>query len=208
MKLKKIILYTGIVLFSCYFEMKKKWLVVLCVIILIFIICLLVFNRRNKAVNNWDIESWLWIVNEVSSYSVDVKHRWDFPWEDIYVYDDNGNLVLNLEDKEQPQYLFTLYERYIVLDSGTSASSREIIVYDIPSWKIIFRTDYYPWENWLVLNDDNMTFYKEIPQDLYWDYTLPKCENEYNNGYIESYWYTIWDDQANDLGDIQCAYFE
>jgi hypothetical protein len=104
--------------------------------------------------------------------------------------------------------LFALYERYLVLDSGTSASSREMVVYDIPSWKIIYRTDYYPWENWLVLNDNNITFYKEITKDLYWDYSLPSCETEYDNGYIENYWYVIWEDQANDLGDIQCAYFE
>ena len=148
------------------------------------------------------------MVNEVSSYSVDVKQRWNFPWEDVYVYDDNGSLVLSLEDKNQSQYLFALYERYLVLDSGTSASSREMVVYDIPSWKIIYRTDYYPWENWLVLNDNNITFYKEITKDLYWDYSLPSCESEYDNGYVESYWYVIWEDQANDLGDIQCAYFE
>ena len=208
MKFRKIILYTDIVLFTCYFEMKKKWIIVLCIVILIFIICLLVFNKWKNDVNNWNIEDWLWMVNEVSSYSVDVKQRWDFLWEDVYVYDDNGNLVLSLQDKDQPQYLFALYERYLVLDSGTSASSREMVVYDIPSWKIIYRTDYYPWENWLVLNDNNITFYKEIMKDLYWDYSLPSCESEYDNGYIENYWYVIWEDQANDLGDIQCAYFE
>jgi hypothetical protein len=47
------------------------------------------------------------------------------------VYDKDGNLVLSLDDKNQPQYLFTLYENYLVLDSGTSASQREILVYNI-----------------------------------------------------------------------------
>jgi hypothetical protein len=42
-------------------------------------------------------------------------------------------LVLSLEDKNQPQYLFALYENYLVLDSGTSASQREMLVYNIPS---------------------------------------------------------------------------
>ena len=189
------------------FEMKKKWVVIICFILLIFIICLLIFNKGNKSVNNWNLVDWLWMVNDVSSYSVDVKERWEFPWEDIYVYD-NEKLIFSLEDKNQPQYLFALYENYLVLDSGTSASSRKMLVYDVKSGNKIFETDYYPWEDWLVLNDDNITFYKEIPETLLWDYTLPNCENEYDNGYIESYGYTIWEDQASDLGDIQCAYFE
>ena len=148
------------------------------------------------------------MVNNVSYYNVDTKERLEGVWEDIFVYDEDGNLVLSLDDKDQPQYLFILYENYLVLDSGTSATQREMLVYDIPSWRVIYRTGYYPWEYWLVLNDDNITFYKEIPESLWGDYTLPDCENEYDNGYIENYWYTIWGDQANDLGDIQCAYFE
>jgi hypothetical protein len=60
------------------------------------------------------------------------------------VYDDNGNLVLSLEDKDQPQYLLALYENYLVLDSGTSASQREMLVYDIKSGNKIFETDYFP----------------------------------------------------------------
>ena len=139
---------------------------------------------------------------------MNTKERLESIWEDIFVYDKDGNLVLSLDDKNQPQYLFTLYENYLVLDSGTSASQREILVYNILSWKVIYRTDYYPWENWLVVNDDNITFYKRIPESFLWDYELPNCENEYDNGYIENYGYTIWEDQANDLGDIQCAYFE
>ena len=184
--------------------MKKKIVVLLCMFVLIVIIWILVFKEDNK----WDIMDWPWMVNEVSSYSVDVKERWKFPWEDVLIYDENDNLVLNLNDENQPQYLFALYEHYLVLDSGTSASQREMIVYDIPSGNVIYKTDYYPWENGLVLNDNEITFYKKIDNSLLSDYTLPKCENEYDNGYIENYGYTIWEDQANDLGDIQCAYFE
>ena len=193
--------------------MKKSLVLsLLWLIILVVVVWLVVLNKNGDwAVERrqWEpIMDWTWMVNEFSSYSIDVKERWEFPWEDIYVYDDNGKLVLSLEDKNQPQYLFALYENYLVLDSGTSVSQREMLVYNIPSWKVIYKTDYYPWENWLVLNDNNITFYKKIGQSLYWEYTLPNCESEYDNGYIESYGYTIWEDQANDLGDIQCAYFE
>ncbi len=184
--------------------MKKKLIITLTAIILSVIICILLFKNKDS----WNIIEWPWMVNDVSSYSIKTSIRDSIPWEDIYVYDENNNLVLLLDDKDQPQYLYVLYKNYLILDSGTSASQREILVYDIPSWKIIFKTDYYPWENWLVLDDNNITFYKKIDQSLYWDYTLPNCENTYDNGYVESYGYTIWEDQANDLGDIQCAYFE
>lgn len=58
------------------------------------------------------------------------------------------------------------------------------------------------------MDGDSVTFYKEIDQSLYWDYMLPNCKYEYDNGYIGSYWYKIWEDQSNDLWNIQCAYFE
>lgn len=152
--------------------------------------------------------NWQLVSNEVSNYKVDTQDRWDAVWEDIFVYDEDNNLVLNLDDKGQPQYLFSLYERYLILDSGTSASQREMLVYDIPLAKVIYKTDYYPWENGLVMNDNEITFYKKIDDSLLSDYTLPQCKNEYDNGYIENYGYTIWEDQANDLWDVQCAYFE
>ena len=148
------------------------------------------------------------MVNEVSSYSVKISPRDSMPWEDIYVYDEKNNLALSLNNKDQPQYFYILYGDFIVLDSGTSASQREMLVYNIPSKKLIYKTDYYPWEKWLVLNNDNIKFYKKIDSSLYWDYALPNCENVYDNWYIENYGYTIWEDQANDLGGIQCAYFE
>ena len=148
------------------------------------------------------------MVNEVSSYSVKVQERWDMVGEDIFVYDDSGKLSLSLQDQNQPQYLFALYDNYIILDSGTSASNREMLVYNIPSGKVIFKTDYYPWENWLVLNDNIITYYKQIPDSLLWDYKLPECETEYDNGYIEKYGYTIWKNMDADLWDLQCAYFE
>ena len=207
--------------------MKKSLIVVSWLVaILIIVIWVLVLKRdnvwdvmdgpwmvnepyydMNQENGEWD-NMWQWMVNEFSSYSVKTRERWEFPWEDISVYDNDWTLVLSLEDKNQPQYFFALYGNYLVLDSGTSASQREMLVYDIPSGTKIFETDYYPWENWLVLNGDNVTFYKGIDQSLYWEYTLPSCENGYDHGYIESYGYTIWEDQANDLGDIQCAYFE
>ena len=181
--------------------MKKKWVVVLCVVIIVLLVCLLVIRKGSKL----GVDK-LWIFNV--SYSVETSPRGSMVWDDIYVYDSNGNLVLSLDDKSQPQYLFTLYENYLVLDSGTSASQREMLVYDVKSGKKVFEIDYYPWENGLVLNDNEITFYKKIEDSLLSDYTLPRCENEYDNGYVENYGYTIWEDQANDLGNIQCAYFE
>ena len=151
---------------------------------------------------------WSWMVNDVSSYKVVTHSRWDVVGEDIFIYDEDDNLVLSLDDENNPQYLFALYENYVVLDSGTSASKRDMLVYDVKLGNKIFETDYYPWENGLVLNDNNITFYKEIPESLWEDYTLPNCENEYDNGYVENYGYTIWEDQANDLWELQCAYFE
>ena len=146
--------------------------------------------------------------NEVSSYSVKTSVRDSMLWEDIYVYDDNGNLVLSIDDETKSQYLFALYENFLVLDCGISTSQREMLVYDIPSGRVVYKTDYYPWENWLVLNDNDIEFYKKIDKSAYWEYTLPECENGYGNWYIENYGYTIGEDQANDLGDVQCAYFE
>ena len=171
--------------------------------------------NKDKNVDNWNVNldtssdivvEPLW--NEVSSYLVETAPRDSMPWEDVYVYDDKWNLVLSLDEENQPQYLFALYENYIILDSWTSASQREMLVHGIPSGKLIYRTDYYPWENGLVMNDDEITFYKKIDDSLLSDYTLPQCENEYDNGYIEKYGYAIWEDQINDLWDVQCAYFE
>ena len=184
--------------------MKKKSIIVFGIIILIIIICILIFKKNNM----WDIMDWPWMVNDVSSYSIKTSMRDSTPWEDIYVYDENNNLVLSLDDKDQPQYFYVLYGDYIVLDSGTSASSREMLVYNIPSGKLIYKSDYYPWDKGLRLNWNKITFYKEISNSELSNYTLPICENEYDNGYIENYEYTIWENQINELGDIQCAYFE
>lgn len=113
----------------------KKTLIVTTVgvFVLIIVVWIIVFKKNNM----WDIMDWPWMVNENLSYNVETGERWEFPWEDIYVYDDNENLVLSLEDKSQPQYLFALYENYLLLDSGTSALHREMLVYDISLWKLI-----------------------------------------------------------------------
>ena len=183
--------------------MKKLfWL-----LLVISVTALLSGCRWNK--EEWgDVMDWPWMINEVSSYSIKTTPRDTMPWEDIYVYDQNDKLVLSLDDKDEPQYFFALYEDYIILDSGTSASQRDMLVFNIKSWEKVFQTEYFPWEYGLVLNDNNIEFYKKISESMYWEYTLPQCEGEYDNGYIENYGYTIWEDQANDLGDIQCAYFE
>ena len=183
--------------------MKKRLIIILGIFLLIVIICVLVFKKNNM----WDIMDWPWMVNEVSSYSVDVKERNNMVWEDVFVYDDDGDLVFSLDDQNQPQYLFALYENYIVLDSWTSASRREVLVYNIESKSKIFESDYYPWDYWLVINDNIVRFYKEIDEsEIAW--SLPQCENEYDNWYIQKYEYLIWDNQINASWDPQCAYFE
>ena len=146
--------------------------------------------------------------NDVSSYSIKTSPRNSMLGEDVYVYDKEWNLVLSLDDQNQSQYLFALYWNFIILDAGTRASQREMIVYNIPTGERIYETDYYPWDNWLVLDEDNINFYKKIDESLYGNYTLPNCDNGYDNGYAESYGYVIWGNQANNLWDIQCAYFE
>ena len=184
--------------------MKKRLVIVLVAVILLVIICLLLFKKDDT----WNIMDWSWMVNDVSTYSIKTSMRDSTPWEDIYIYDVNDNFVLSLNDENQPQYLYALYGNFIVLDSGTSASQREMLVYDITSGNIIFQTNYFPWNKWLILNDNKITFYKKIDDSVLWNYTLPQCEGEYDNWYIESYGYTIWENQANDLWDIQCTYFE
>lgn len=185
--------------------MKKKLVISVVLVVLVIIICALVFRKSEKV---WEVMDGEWMVNETSSYSVDVKERSGYPWEDIYVYNSYWNLVFSLENNDEPQYLFALYDKYLVLDSWTSASQRGLLVYDIENASKVFETDYYPWEYWLVLNDNVVTFYKKIDDSMLLNYTLPQCKNEYDNGYIEKYGYTLWEDKDDDLWDVQCAYFE
>ena len=192
------------ILSHLFYIMKKRLIIALIAIVLVVIVCILIFREDNT----WNIMDWPGMVNDVSSYSVKTSMRNSMPWEDIYVYDENDKLVLSLNDENQPQYLYALYENFIVLDSWTSASQRDMLVYDIPTGNKVFQTNYFPWEKWLTLNGNEITFYKKIDNSLLWNYTLPQCEGEYDNGYIEKYGYTIWEDQANDLGDILCTYFE
>ena len=201
--------------------MKKKLIIVLFVIVLFIIFCLLYFRGKNSwNLNNYNLQEMNaeendsglvdeeLLENEFSSYKVDTKNRLDALWEDVFIYNSDGDLVLSLVDKDQPQYLFALYDNYLLLDSWTSASQRDLIVYDIKLGNKIFVTTYYPWEDGLVLSGDSVVYYKEIDQSSYWDYSLPQCNTEYENWYVEKYGYTIWNDMDADLGDIQCAYFE
>ena len=127
--------------------------------------------------------------------------------EDAYKYltEDLGRYGVTKEELDEK---FALYDKYLVLDSWTSASQRGLLVYDIENASKVFETDYYPWEYWLVLNDNVVTFYKKIDDSMLLNYTLPQCKNEYDNGYIEKYGYTLWEDKDDDLWDVQCAYFE
>ena len=178
--------------------MKKSWWIML----LLWVPILLSGCRNNK----WNVLDWPWMINELSNnYSVDTQMRWDNIWEDIFVYDNDGNLIFSLVNGE-PQYLVDLFDNYLVIDSWTSASQRSMIVYNVETKNKIFETDYYPWEEWLVIWEWNIEYYKKVNESEF--ASLPECENEYDNWYVERYWYDIWLDMDADLWDVRCAYFE
>ena len=41
----------------------------------------------------WDIVDWPWMENGAAFYGVDTEEILEFPWESIYFYDENGNLL-------------------------------------------------------------------------------------------------------------------
>ena len=144
-----------------------------------------------------------------TKYTIKTGSRWENVWEDIFVYDEDENIVLSLVDQDEAQYYFAIQWNYVILDNGTSASQRLIQVYDISKGEKVFEADYYPWENGLELDWNIIKFFQRIQnEDLSKYPTLAICENEYDNGYITSMEYTIWQKSAKDLQQVKCAYFE
>jgi len=144
-----------------------------------------------------------------SKYTIKTGDRGDNVWEDIFVYDEADNLVLSLTDDNEAQYYFSNIGNYLVLDNGTSASQRLIQVYDISKGEKIFETDYYPWGDELEQEWNTIRFFQRIENENLSKYpTLAICENEYDNGYITTMEYTIWETTAKDLQQVKCAYFE
>lgn len=144
-----------------------------------------------------------------SKYTIKTGDRGDNVWEDIFVYDEAENLVLSLTDENEAQYYFSNIGNYLVLDNGTSASQRLIQVYDISKGEKIFETDYYPWGDELEQEWNTIRFFQRIENENLSKYpTLAICENEYDNGYITTMEYTIWETTAKDLQQVKCAYFE
>jgi len=197
--------------------MKKLFWLFLAVLLT----ALLTGCRWSKDKGEWGLNNWKWELNNsekslngwawmtYSSYYVKTFSRnFSIPWEDIYVYDENNNLVLSLDDKEQPQRFYVLFENYLVLDSWTGVNGREVLVYDVKSGDKIFQTDYDLRNNGLIRDFNVVSFYKKVDDSLLSGYVLPQCDSERYNGYVERYEYVIWETQANALWDIQCAYFE
>ena len=147
-------------------------------------------------------------IEETVVYTVQTWDRWEKVWEDIRVYDENGDEVLSLVDNDEAQYFFATKWKYLILDNGTSASQRLIQIYDISKSEKVFETDYYPWETDIMLEWNTVKYYQRIDNSKLSTYPeLAICENEYDNGYIELYWYELWK-KATSLWTIKCAYFE
>jgi len=189
--------------------MKKLQLVFACLLAIIVAWC----TTQNIENTNQDIDVTP-TQNEVENtvaikYTVKTGDRWDNVWEDIFVYDEDDNLVLSLVDQDEAQYYFSIQWNYIILDNWTSASQRSIQVYDITKGVIVFETDYYPGENELEQDWNIIRFFQRIENENLSKYpTLAICENEYDNGYITMMEYTIWQTSAKDLQQVKCAYFE
>lgn len=192
--------------------MKKIWLNLILLIALLVTWCTTQSIINNPAIN--PIKKTVLVENQEEPvvdirYTIKTGDRWENVWEDIFVYDENDNLVLSLVDEEEPQYYFSLLWNYLVLDNWTSASQRLIQVYDIANGTKIFESDYYPWEDGLTQEWNTIRFFQRIDNANLQDYTIwVICENEYDNGYIELYWYELWKDSATSLWTIKCAYFE
>lgn len=190
-----------------------------------FLIILTACTTKTKDPNSvsstnlpWDttqsVDNWQWqdemqeSIEETVVYTVQTGDRWENVWEDIRVYDENWDEVFSLVDNDEAQYLFATKWKYLILDNGTSASQRLIQIYDIQKWEKIFETDYYPWETDIMLEWNTVKYYQRIDNSKLSTYPeLAICENEYDNGYIELYWYELWK-KATSLWTIKCAYFE
>lgn len=148
-------------------------------------------------------------MKETVVYTVQTGDRGENVWEDIRVYDENWDEVLSLVDNDEAQYFFAIRWKYLILDNGTSASQRLIQIYDIQKWEKIFEADYYPWETDIMIEWNTVKYYQRIDNSKLSTYpSLAICENEYDNGYIELYWYELWKDWSTSLWAIKCAYFE
>ena len=190
-----------------------------------FLIILTACTTKTKDPNSvsstnlpWDttqsVDNWQWqdemqeSIEETVVYTVQTWDRWENVWEDIRVYDENWDEVFSLVDNDEAQYFFATKWKYLILDNGTSASQRLIQIYDIQKWEKIFETDYYPWETDIMLEWNTVKYYQKIDNSKLSTYPeLAICENEYDNGYIELYWYELWK-KTTSLWTIKCAYFE
>ena len=59
---------------------KSLGVTALWAIILIIVVLIIAFRKDDS----WDVMDWPWMINEVSSYSVRVEERDEYPWEDVF----------------------------------------------------------------------------------------------------------------------------
>lgn len=166
-------------------------------------------KSNNEQNIDYEIENWGLIESRDVTYSVKTEAKSSLKWENIFVYDNNWNLVFSLDDESEIYYFFVLYENFLVLDKGADALDSSVVVYDVKSGNLVFETDYYPWETWLVINDDKVEFYKILDESLLSGLLLPECdEKKISSGYMEKYLYVVWEASIMETEDVQCMYVE
>jgi len=142
-----------------------------------------------------------------------VKHiaRKDAPGEDIFVYDKAKKEVLSLVN-EDPQYVYKLVGDNLILDLWTSASSRILAIYDIPSKTKIFESNYYPsGKKSLAVKNNVVQFYTEVRNEFDGLENIPadapNCSTTYN-GYVETKTFDLTTKKVTATWIFTCAYFE
>ena len=184
----------------------KKSLGIVLVVILIAFWCFYFFDKK-KSVSKLQLNDMpkLLVENENSTYTVDTEIKEWLKWENIFVYDSDWELVFSLKDSEEVYYFFVLYKNFLVLDKWIGSLDSNIVVYNVKTGNLIFETDYYPWEKWLIINDDKIEFYKRIDESLLSDSSLIQCDGgEAEKVFVEKYLYNVWDISAINMGDVQC----
>lgn len=157
------------------------------------------------------LRSW-WILQTSSSGSRTIYHiqtwtRTDVPGEDIFVLDNQWSRILSLEDHTIAQYFHLLYDHFLIVDIGTSASKRTFTLYDLVTQQAIFSSTYYPLQDptSLQLSWSVLTFfyaYDQTPPP-----TVAPC-TWITNGYVQTRYFDIITQQLTASDIFTCVYFE
>ena len=153
-----------------------------------------------------------WMINENNeivvshTYRAETLERIEMVWEDINVYDENDELVFSLVDNEDPQYLFAVEWKYLVVDLGTSADIREVKIYDIETNELVFHENYVSRDWSLALTEAWLDFYQKLDPNKADE--LPICENDNDNWYVSLYTFDFGTLTVKDTWVKKCTYFE